>query len=404
VQVTFYQSSQDNPEQAPGAQKTWKGCFERNPRLTLGIFLFLVFLGLIFITENILAHKVKSLRYRAAATRYIILKEYSPSEILSIAPPPGIPPQQRNALSEKYVLRLDQNGFIQPSQIHAKPDLVLAFLGGATTECLYVPELKRFPYLAGRIIEQDTGLKVNSYNAAKSLNNSLHSINILMNKILPLKPDVVVLMHNLNDLTTLICDQSYWNKDTSSSPVTVIKPGIIATIANTLEICADQTIPRLAWELKNVFGGLMGRSPQPLELRTCSTDRSSLDQTSLLRRFKMNLATFVNICQARQITPVLMTEPYRFKDLRDSEPGQQNNDSAFKELFTEFNQAIREAGTKNRVQVIDLAPRITLGKDHLDDLGNVTGQGSQSMAQIIAADLKPLILSRRPLSLCGEQE
>jgi hypothetical protein len=322
------------------------------------------------------------------------LKEYSPSEILPISSPSSISRQQGKALSEKNVLRLDAKGFIQPSQIHDKPDLVLAFLGDATTECLYVPELERFPYLAGRIIEQDTGLKVNSYNAAKSLNNSLHSINILMNKILPLKPDVVVLMHNRGDLTTLICDQSYWNKDTSSSPITIIKPGITAALAKALEICADQTLPHLSWKLNKGFGGSRGGAPQPLELRNCSTDKNSLDQNSLLRRFKMNLQTFINICQARQITPVLMTEPYCFKDIVTVGEEQEHNQQYLKKLYLLFNQAIREGGGANRMGVIDLARRLSLEEDYWDDLGNITAQGSKTTAQIIASDLKAMIATR----------
>ena len=55
-----------------------------------------------------------------------------------------------------------------PSKVHDHPDLTLAFLGGSTTECIYVDENNRFPYLAGRLIEEQTGLKVNSYNAGRA--------------------------------------------------------------------------------------------------------------------------------------------------------------------------------------------------------------------------------------------
>jgi len=51
-------------------------------------------------------------------------------------------------------------------------------------------------------------------------NNSLHSIDILVNKVIPIKPDIVVMMHNINDLVTLIYDQTYWGKNPTRKPIT----------------------------------------------------------------------------------------------------------------------------------------------------------------------------------------
>ena len=46
-----------------------------------------------------------------------------------------------DSLAQKpYVLRVDRQGFIMPSKIHDHPDLTIAFLGGSTTECIYVDE------------------------------------------------------------------------------------------------------------------------------------------------------------------------------------------------------------------------------------------------------------------------
>ena len=106
-----------------------------------------------------------------------------------------------------------------PSKIHDHPDLTIAFLGGSTTECIYVDEDNRFPYLAGRLLERQTHLKVNSYNAGRSGNNTLHCLNILLNKVVNLKPDIVVLMENINDLAILMYEKTYWNTNPSRSPI-----------------------------------------------------------------------------------------------------------------------------------------------------------------------------------------
>ena len=98
-----------------------------------------------------------------------------------------------------------------------KPDLTLVFLGGSTVACIYVDEESRFPSLVGQLLSQQTGKKVTSYNSGVGGNNSLHSLDILLNKIIPLKPDVVVMMHNINDLVALIYDKTYWSNNPTRS-------------------------------------------------------------------------------------------------------------------------------------------------------------------------------------------
>jgi len=54
---------------------------------------------------------------------------------------------------------------------------------------------------------------VNSYNGAIMGNHSVHSVNTLINKVLPLKPDIVVMEHNFNDLVQLLyMEEGYWCK------------------------------------------------------------------------------------------------------------------------------------------------------------------------------------------------
>ena len=77
----------------------------------------------------------------------------------------------------------------------------------------------------------------NSYNSGVSGNNTLHSIDILLNKAIPLEPDIVVLMQNINDLIILLFEGDFWNHNpyrgvivqeivVPPSPLTKIKTGI----------------------------------------------------------------------------------------------------------------------------------------------------------------------------------
>jgi hypothetical protein len=146
------------------------------------------------LTEKILARQARDLRNPTGIKRYIKLREFNPL-YRDVLVPNQEAMQMSDSLAQKeYVLRVDRQGFIMPSKIHDHPDLTLAFLGGSTTECTYVDEDNRFPYLVGRLLERETHLKVNSYNAGRSGNNTLHCLNILLNKVVNLKPDIVVLM------------------------------------------------------------------------------------------------------------------------------------------------------------------------------------------------------------------
>ena len=144
--------------------------------------------------------------------RYDRLKEYRPGKSMLLSFPRNHLPYTDNVFTKKYRFKIDNNGFIGPSRKYARPDKVIVFLGGSTTECMFVDEDQRLPYVAGQILERETGDKINSYNGGMSGNNSLNAIDILINKVIPLKPDVVVFMENINDLSTLLYEGTYWNK------------------------------------------------------------------------------------------------------------------------------------------------------------------------------------------------
>ena len=107
--------------------------------------------------------------------------------------------------------------------LHRNPWKVrLVFLGGSTTECLHMEDDHRFPCQAGTVLERRTTLAVNSYNGGMAGNHSLHSIDALLNKVLPLRPRIVLMMHNINDLVILMHEGSFWNNNPSRSLIEVI--------------------------------------------------------------------------------------------------------------------------------------------------------------------------------------
>ena len=381
-----------------------------NRKNWLGALVLLAIGGLAVATEKLLARKNHGLIHPTGIQRYIKLREFNPLYRDVLVPSQEAMRVSDGLVQKPFVLRVDRQGFIMPAKIHDHPDLVVAFLGGSTTECVYVDEDNRFPYLVGRLLERQTHLKVNSYNAGRSGNNTLHCINVLINKVVNLKPDLVVLMENINDLAILMYDKTYWNDHPSRSPL-IEKPPNFKTVGQDLEqtfhLVRDMTFPNLSRELKQ--WSPFGRRGKKDEFHGVRGKKITIDQDMLVREFSLNLQTFINICRAREITPVLMTQASRLTESPDPlikkliqklEVNQGITYADFKGAFDRLNQTIRDVGAKNRVLVIDLAREIPPVKENIADVAHFNDQGSRLVAARIAAGLTPVIASlpKKPLS------
>jgi hypothetical protein len=378
--------------------------FERNPKKTLGLLVFMLLLAATYGSEKLLAyinhtHNLVLFTER----RYINLREMLPL-IDTVDVPPDRAVRESDGLVQKpYRVRTDARGFMLPCNPHEKPDLTLVFLGGSTVACIYVEEENRFPYLVGNILAQKTGKKITSINSGVGGNNSLHSLDILLNKIIPVRPDVVVMMHNINDLVALIYDRTYWSQNPTRQPIvnfyfyknlTGFKA--IATLARDLYIPNLHAATRV---LSHKIFGKKVKDPDD-EFAYIRGKKLTVDSAHILDEFKMNLSTFINICRARRITPVLMTQCNRYradpdpkvlKAMQGFEADSGIPVREFIELYAKFNQAIREVGNQNGVLVIDLAALIPQDKHYIYDVVHLNTRGSQLAAQLISERLQPLV-------------
>lgn len=268
--------------------------------------------------------------------RFIKLREHAPSTVKLERPTRNylshIAP---NTVERKYYrVATDEHGFIGPI-LHQEPDIKIVFLGGSTTECLYMEEGQRFPFLVGRQLESALHKKVNTYNGGVSANESMHSLNILMNKVLPMKPQMVVFMHNINDLVALRSQGTYWYAHSLKSHVQDAKT-------------------------------LLTRYEFP-DIKHQATEQD------LIAEFSKNLRTFIAICRIRDIQPVLMTQANRVE----------NDD-----LYHHFNEVIREIGKQEKVLVIDLAKVIPKQTDYIYDSYHYTAKGAALAAEHISSQLQ----------------
>jgi len=379
---------------------------ERHAKKILLLLVVLIIGGMALATEKILAYKARPHVYSPGIKRYVKLRESRPLYADVLLPPPNTMEISDSLVKQGYPFRIDADGFIMPSKIHPDPQLTLAFLGGSTTECAYVGEENRFPYLAGRLLEQKTGLRTDSYNAGKAGNTSLHSLDVLLNKVIPVKPEVAIMMHNVNDLAVLIFEKTFWTKNPYRSPLVEIKPSFKTAMKNIEEsfhIIRDLTIPHLSRQLKTFYHYVAGKKSNVDEFKQARGHQIQIDKNRLVNEYSMNLQTFIHISRARKTTPVLMTMANRLKDNPDPfilslerktvESGTGLNYKDFKGLIDLFNQTIRDVAAANNVLVIDLDRKVPKEKELMYDFVHLNDAGSKYVADIIAAELYPVVQS-----------
>jgi len=301
-------------------------------------------------------------------------------------------------VDKRYRIRADADGFLMPSAVHADPDFTIVFLGGSTTACGLMDEEERFPYAVGRILEGDLGINVNSYNGGMGGNNSMHSLVNLVVKVLPLEPDVVVMMHNMNDLSALMILGSYWNSNFSKS--LILEGHNLFYWEKGPELSG---FPGLAHRLfPHVTLQLAGRATRGDRRDEWEKERGktpmSYGQASE-SAFRASLLRFVAIVRASGAVPVLMTQANRFLPEPDPDVGksfqQVEEDwrvsyAQYKKHYDRFNDVTRSVAAEEDVLLVDLAAVIPQSSDFMYDSVHLNPNGSLQAADEIAAQIRPL--------------
>ncbi len=358
--------------------------FENKSKLTLFIVLAISLFLLMIAFEILVGY---TLGTHTSETRHIRLRENAPHLNLKIKPSAIELSRSENLENKEFPFATDENGFILPSLNHKQADVTLAFIGGSTTECMLVDTDKRFPYLTGKLLSKDS-LKVNTINAGVSGNDSLNSINAYLNKIVPRKPDIAILMHNVNDLSTLLHEGSYWNNNDYRSPIIYedrsLKSFIKASMPNTFEVLH---------RLKTAINGPVD------EFSHNRKNKKEIDQDKFYTLFEENLNIFISISKAKGIQPVLMTQASRFTEkpdqiIADSVKVLESlgiNYSQYKTLYDGMNDRIRKVATTHNITLIDLAKSIPQSNEYIIDSVHYNNQGSELVAKIISEKLNTVI-------------
>ncbi|WP_249133120.1 glycosyltransferase family 25 protein [Bradyrhizobium sp. AUGA SZCCT0182] len=153
------------------------------------------------------------------AERAIRLKEYPPLASISNTPSDDYV-KARQALEQKpYLLETDALGFIRGTNSPTQSTHTLVVLGDGVVECMYLDPDDRFCAKLETLARGEFGVDVAVKNGGYSGATTLHMLNVFMNKIIPMKPDLVILMTGNVDVDVAHVPASFWSRDCWIEPI-----------------------------------------------------------------------------------------------------------------------------------------------------------------------------------------
>lgn len=356
---------------APGEDR-----IEQSSKAVLGILYS--FIGLALLVVCFFGVKIIQDEVHQGYERSLVLPEHRVSSDLSESPPANLLQVADGLENKPYRLRTDKDGFIIPSAVHEKPDGSIVFIGGSTTECHYMDEDLRFPYLVGRNLESTLGKRINSYNSGCADNNTLHSVLLLQGKVISMRPRIAVLMECINDLTFLTIFGDYWGPNA------------------TRYIVQDKEYnPFKRWIIEHLIGHKAVKV-NTAEFIGAQGPAADLSPEAMSSKFRNNIELFVFLCRQQNITPVLMTQFNRFSE--DLAPNLQEQ---FQPVFTSWgsyeqyrtcynalNDTTRQVAKEQNVLLIDLDRLVPKTKSYMYDVVHLNAEGSRFVADIVTKALE----------------
>ncbi|MFI2817180.1 SGNH/GDSL hydrolase family protein [Vreelandella piezotolerans] len=122
----------------------------------------------------------------------------------------------KSLANKRYALNTDENGFIINSKVinRSSRSKKIVLLGDSFVESVFVDEEKRI-----NAVIEGYNSSLNVLNGGYSGATSLHVANVLLNKVVPVEPSLVVFFMPTNDQRVIQLDDGYWNIDQRLSPL-----------------------------------------------------------------------------------------------------------------------------------------------------------------------------------------
>jgi hypothetical protein len=285
---------------------------------------------------------------------------------------------------DNYRLVTNRDGLILgPTQYENSDDIKtcdILFMGGSTTECLFVSDSMRFPFRTAQLLSDQLKTKIVSLNAGRSGNNTFHAISNLLHTGLLYKPKVVVYMENINDLALLSKTGSYFN----APPTRTLKKNYSTNRPTYAEHLFQEYLPSLDRRFQSMMLTLKKNSGKqedtPDEFRGYRSGKVA--EEVIMQEFERSLKTMHAMCTANGIRLVMMTQFNRLDSQNSKFLSDINKHSGINELiewiptYIKMNQLIRDYCQRNGLDCIDLDKAIPRTDQFIYDQVHVNDAGS----------------------------
>jgi hypothetical protein len=293
---------------------------------------------------------------------------------------------------ENFRFVTNQDGLILgPAQYDKRLDLRkcdILFMGGSTTECMFVRDSLRFAYKTSRILSDTFGREIIGLNAARSGNHTFHTISNLIHTCLEYKPKVLLYMENINDLALLSKTGSYFD----APPSRAMKMMFTEEKKSYGQHFINSYLPNIYRHSRVMISRI--KKEKDTSIDEFSGYRSMENREDvILTEYEKALQTLHGICEAQGIRLVLMTQFNRIDDANRAFLEDINQHSGISELtkwiptYIRMNQLIRDFSLKEGITCIDLDKEVPHTGQYIYDQVHVNDAGSVLVSEIIAREM-----------------
>ena len=284
----------------------------------------------------------------------------------------------------------NDQGFRTLERLGPKPpgEIRIIALGGSTTENAWNTEGTHWPLELERELRRAGHGGVRVYNGGMSAYSSAHSLVRLAQDALHYDPDLVLVMHNVNDLTVnyhavltgQLFDHNYLVKYGKKSLTGEIDSG-------------DVVLSRVWAAVSSRLGGSISQDPAVFP-DDYSTD-AGLDV------FRRHLVSLDAVARAHGAELVLLTMPVS-RDLDVYAYTQAHQVGRIDRLpprerfladFDRYNEAIRQVGRDRGIRVVDMAALFPEDDGLFADVVHYTAEGLRRFGRTLAPRLAPALVA-----------
>lgn len=288
---------------------------------------------------------------------------------------------RKNSRLKRQDLFINNIGFRGPDISMPKKNgsLRIAVLGGSTIWGCGISDEESCPrILEAKLRKEFPQKETEVINAAVPGYNSMEDLINLITKVLPLKPDIVVVYQGYNDMkaiaraTTFEPDYSDWRN--RQDPHRTLK----RTLTNYSRFLYG--LDRLAKKIASLW------------VKDVNTSQRVFEDHGQLASFRRNIFNIVAICKAHNIIPIISTNNLALDSDFIYVPSSINiKPSEYKVILKAYNRQIRDVAAEQDAVLVDAEKALPDDKSIHSDICHFTPYGNERLAEIFAKKIADII-------------